>query len=669
MKNIFKYIFSIIAMASLMWVASCEDDDFTQVSVTGKSVEEAYPGDPVSLTGDNFNTVQFVFIGNEQAPFELNGDTISFLVPEDAEVGNNIITLVMADNYRVRFPFKVLLRPIAVIEYFDAFVPVGGELVIKGTSLNSEYNPQVTIGGVEATIVSNTPTEIIVTVPGVPDDEALEIEINTIHGTTVTTTAFIARENLLSNSQLSEGSGDDFTGWTKLNGNDGMTEVTGDEAYGGGRSLRVVGAGNPSQPWATQFAADGVPLVLGEEYTVLLWAKLESGSSDEDIMRVSVSQYDGNGADYFYGDAVQLDNTWKPYSWTFTVGKDLPTHRVVLDMGFSSSPFLIDHIALIPGAINLSGTIPELLSNYSFEDDMTGWQILSEANAAQFDISTTEAYCGSQSLTATGTGGNYWDVQIAIAEDAAPTLEVGTMYELGFWAKAAGPDGIIRASVSRWCSGCNDDFFYSPDVTVAEEWTYYSFVFEAENTTTGVHQVVLDFGLTTQTFFVDAVSLKKYEPDNLYENGGFEDDMTGWQILSEANAAQFDISTTEAYEGSQSLTATGTGGNYWDVQIAVAEDAAATLEVGKQYKLSFWAKAAGPDGIIRASVSRWCSGCNDDFFYTPDVTVAEEWTYYSFVFEAENTTTGVHQVVLDFGLTTQTFFVDNINVTEFDPCE
>ena len=369
-------------------------------------------------------------------------------------------------------------------------------------------------------------------------------------------------------------------------------------------------------------------------------------------MRISVSQWP---EDYFYGGDVNITTDWAQYTWTFT-GQELPNgSKIVLDMGHTDIPFVIDNVTMIEGTGGSLGA-PELLTNTSFEDDMTGWMTLN----GTFNISTAEAYCGTKSLEAVGTGGNHWDVQMA-AE--AVELTVGTDYELGFWAMAAGPDGIMRTSVSRWASGQSDDFFYSPDITVAEDWTYYSFIFTAQATSTGDHHVVFDFGSTTQTFYLDAVSLKEYiPPTSLFANQGFEDGMTDWEAWN----GTAEVTSAEAYEGSNSLTATGTGGNHWDVQIG---STAVALDPGVDYKLSFWIKAAGPDGVMRASLSRWASGQSDDFFYTPDVTVPEDWTYFSWVFIAQATSTGDHIIVLDFGSTTQTFYIDEVIVVEYeDPC-
>lgn len=650
MRNI-KYIIGCLAVViSLFAITGCEEDALADVTISNISAESVYQGSEVSLTGDGFDQVKFVFVGSLQADFTLDGNTITFNVPDEAPVGETTITLAMLKNVRATYIFEVLLKPTPVITSFNPFVAVGSDLVIEGTSLNNETT--VTVDGVNASIVSVSDTELVVTVPsGVNESAAIDFEITTTYGSASPFTAFYARESAISGSDLETvGESSLFEGWVLLNdGGGAITAVTGSQGYGGSRSMRVEPAGG--NPWDRQVASDAVPLNFGEEYTVVLWAKGESSGA---IMRVSASQYDGAGADYFYGETVELSTSWEQYTWTFTVGKDLATHRLVLDLGQGSVPLLIDQIGLVPGSIGAAGPA-ELLPNGSFEDDLTGWGALNGVA----EISTSEAYCGSQSMTATGAGGNPWDVQIATD---AMELEVGTDYEIGFWAKAAGPDGVFRLSMSQYASGQSDDFFYSPDIEVPEEWTYFSFVTTAQETSTGNHRLLFDMGASTQTFFVDGVSIKEYvAATSVYSNGGFEDDLSGWEVLN--GSAEV---STDAYEGSGSMTATGLGGNPWDVQVATD---AITLTVGSQYKISFWAKAAGADGVFRLSMSQYASGQSDDFFYSRDLEIPEEWTYFSFVTTAQETSTGTHRLLFDMGASTQTFFIDQVAVEEFEACD
>lgn len=649
MKKIFQHIaLSIVALASVMMLSQCEmDDDVTPVVIESASTEAVFQGQPVSLTGSGFDQVKFVFLGIDQMEFTLDENTITFTVPEEAPVGMMEITLAMVGNIRETKMLDVQLKPTPVITRFDPFVPVGSDLTIVGTSLDNET--EVAVDGISASIVSVSDTELVVTVPsGVNDAAAIDFEITTTYGSTKSSSAFYARESELVSSDMEQQGGDGslFAGFEILNGADDITAITG--GYANTRSMRVVpAAGNP---WDRQVASAGVPLNFEEQYTIVLWARGDAAGAE---MRVSVSQYDGNGADYFYGETKELSTSWEQYTWTFTVSNDLPTHRVMLDMGSGSVPLEIDQIGLVPGSIGAAGPA-ELMPNGDFETDLIGWTALN----GTAEISAAEAYCGSQSMTVTGAGGNPWDVQIAT--DPLP-LEVGVDYEIGFWTKAAGEDGVFRISMSQY-DGNGSDFFYGPDIEVPTDWTYFAFVVNAAEIASGEYRLLFDMGATAQTFFVDGVSIKEYvAPSSLYANGGFEDGLTGWESLNGTH----EVSTSEAYTGSQSLTATGAGNNPWDTQVATDPVA---LTVGQGYKISFWAKAAGEDGVFRVSMSQY-DGNGADFFYSRDLDIPTDWTYFSFVTTAQETASGDHRLLFDMGATTQTFFVDDVSVVAYDACE
>jgi len=468
MKNYIKILLLGILSVTLLTTGCKEDNEFATINISGLSVDAAYPLDEVSISGSNLETVQSAFVGTEEAMFTFDGGAINLTVPEDAKIGNSFITLVVAPEYRVVTAFEVLLRPTPVVQSISSSaVAVGSELTIRGLSFNSEYNPTVKIGGVDATITSNTETEIKVTIPALEPYEQTNVEVTTMHGTSKSKFSFYAGENLIVNGNLEAGAGNDFANWEKLNGGDGMTEVSGEDAYYG-RAVRVVGAA--SDAWRTQFASDPIQLIPNTEYTILLLAKAEQDGAK---MRVSVSQWPD---DYFYGADVEITTDWAQYAWTFT-GQELENgSRIVLDMGYTDVPFVVDNVTLIQGASAPVGPgSPELLPNGNFEDDLTGWEVLNGPDNAE--VTAAESYCGSKSLKVVGKGGNPWDVQIAAD---AVVLDVGTNYEVSFWAKAAGEEGFFRISASQY-DGQGSDFFYSPDFALTTDWAYYSVVFEAKN--------------------------------------------------------------------------------------------------------------------------------------------------------------------------------------------
>ncbi len=492
----------LIFFAAMLFMTACEEDEGgnqPNVEITNMSATSAYHLAEVTVQGTNLNAVQFIFVGTRQATFELNdGNSLTFVVPESATPGENTVTLAMPGTYRVKTELEVMIRPIPLISDFDPYVGIGNDLTIKGTGM--DHNISVTFDGTPATVVSSNGTELVVTVPaGISDSDPVEIEVTNDFGSTTNTGVFIARQGQVLDAQMSQGEGDEFTAWEKLNGVDGMTEVTGEAAYAGGRSMRIAGpAGNP---WDKQLASTPTQLTFGETYTAIVWARAEAAGA---IMRVSVSQWDGSGADYFYGADVELSTVWEPYTWTFEVTNDLPEHKLVLDMGHTDVPFLVDNVSILPGELGVSTGPVQLLANSSFEDGLNGWEILN--GGEDVEITSDDAHTGSNSLKVTPAGGNPWDRQFAA--DGVPLTFEGN-YEIKLWAKAAGPDGVMRVTVSQW-DGNGADYFYGDDITVTEEWAEYSWTFQVTNDLE-THRVVLDMGAGTQILFIDDVTLTEVE--------------------------------------------------------------------------------------------------------------------------------------------------------------
>lgn len=651
MNNKLLYILSLFALIPLLFMTGCDDDleIGPTVTITTINPTAAYGGDAVTLQGENLNTVNAIFVGDKHASDvqSMSESSITFIVPRNAAVGQNTITLAMANNYRVTADLEVLLRPIPEIHAISpSGAAPGEEVTIRG--MNLDILTSVTVGGVAANTVSAANNELVITVPdGLTLNTTVEIEVATQEASAVSTSIFYVGANYVANSDLEDGSGDDFTDWTKLNGGDQMTEVTGADAYFG-RSIRIVGAA--ANPWNTQLASLPTPLNFGSEYTILLWARAEAAGAQ---MRVSVSQFDGNGADYFYGETVDIPTEWTQLSWTFEVTNDLETHRVVLDMGMTNVPFVIDNVTLIEtGAAG--PPVPEnLIANAGFENGLESWEVLN----GMIEPTTEDYHCGSQALKVTGAGANPWDTQMAA--NVVP-LVLGEQYEVKLWAKAATEGGVMRVSASRWNNSNGDDYFYGADVNLTTEWAEYSWVFTVGKDIPAGHHLVLDMGVSNVVFYIDDISLKEYvdiPPVNLLANGGFEDGLDSWDVLN----GTIEASTEDVADGTQSLKVTGAGANPWDTQMAAA---AVPLVLGQEYTVSLMAKAAGPGAIMRISASRWNNSNGDDYFYGMDANLTEEWAEYTWTFTVGKDIPDGHHIVLDMGASPQTFYIDNVILYE-----
>ncbi|MCX2680243.1 carbohydrate binding domain-containing protein [Galbibacter sp. EGI 63066] len=497
MSKTLKYIGKFLTVFAIVFALSCEDDDLSNSTVTVSSVvsDNFYPGDQVTMQGSNFEAVLFVFLGNDQIPFQLDGDNLTFTLPSSAAIGDETVTLVMPDGYIVTRNIGVVARPFPIITAISPSAAAPGEEVkITGTSLDNLQS--VTVGEVEASVVSSTATELIITVPsGLAENLPTSINVVTTGGEASPSSTFYVGQNLIVNGQLELGDGDEFTNWGKWNGGDGMTATTADgEAYSG-RALRAVGVGGDA--WRTQFVSDPVPTQVGVEYTLFMLIKAQPGTpGDGGNVRFSTNP------DALYSGNYDITTEWQQIEWVFTANADQT--RAVLDLGvIANAVYFVDNITMV--ATGLSGPQPtEILLNGGFEegdgDEFTNW---SKFNGADLLTATTEAdevRSGDRALRAVGFGGDAWRTQLA--SDAVPT-EDGVDYTASLWIKAApgpGNGGVIRMSTTG-----NGDAQYQGDVTVTTEWQKVEWIFTANSTQTGI---VLDLGATLDAvYFVDDVSL------------------------------------------------------------------------------------------------------------------------------------------------------------------
>jgi len=486
-----------LAGIAISFSLSCEDDsDFVEVVINSVSPNEIFLGNEVTLEGENFSAVLFVFLNNDQVPFQRDGNTITFMSPTNEGVGNRTITLVMPDGYIVTTDITLVALPFPIIESLStSAAKAGEEVTIKGTSLDDLQS--VTIGDVEASVVSSSATELTIIVPsGLPENLASPIKVVTIGGEAIAPGNFYVGNNLLLNGGLELGDGDEFANWSKFNGGDGLTATSIEgEAYFN-RSLRAVGVGGDA--WRTQFASDAVAMEVDVEYTLSIWIKAQPGTpGDGGNIRFSTTP------DALYSGNYDITTEWQQIEWVFTANTNPAS--AVLDLGVvADAVYFIDNITLV--ATGLSGPQPtEILLNGGFEegdgDDFSNWSKFNGADLLTATMEADEVRSGDRALRAVGFGGDAWRTQLG--SDVMPT-EDGVEYEVSLWIKAEagtpGDGGVIRMSTAG-----NGDAQYQPDVTVTTEWQKVVWMLTANGTQT---QIVLDLGFNENAvYFVDDVSV------------------------------------------------------------------------------------------------------------------------------------------------------------------
>ena len=337
MKNNIKRHCGFLALITSLFLMGCDNNnDAESVSVLSVSPAEQYVQDIATIEGSGLDQVQYVFVGQVESSFTVEGNTLSFEVPTAATLGKNVVTLAMKNHYRLTTEIGVLKKPIPAVKTITPSAAAAGENVtIYGENL--ENVPQVKVDGVAATVVSSTSTKLVFTVPVVSNNKiSSEIEVKTTFGTITSTTKFYASKNLLLNSELELGSGDDFTNWGKWNGGAAMfaTTAAGESYYG--RALKATGDGRDA--WRTQYVSDPVNTTIGSKYLVYMWIKGATGTGN---MRFSTNASGGAA----YGANINISTQWQQVTFEFTANS--AQTRVVLDMGATTTTFFVDNITMV----------------------------------------------------------------------------------------------------------------------------------------------------------------------------------------------------------------------------------------------------------------------------------------------------------------------------------
>ncbi|ULC60701.1 carbohydrate binding domain-containing protein [Flaviramulus sp. BrNp1-15] len=474
LKNL-KFISKFFTIIAIVFAVSCEDDDsFAPVVIDSVESDNFYPGDDVTFKGSNFNKVLFVFLEKNQIPFQLDGDTITFTLPESATIGSGVITLVMANGYTVTKNITVIARPFPIILTISPSAAQEGEQVtITGTSLDNLQS--VTIGEVEAAVVSSTASELIITVPaGLAEGVATEVKVVTNGGEASPSSSFYVGQNLLLNGELELGDGDDFTNWGKWNGGDGLTATTADGNAYAGRSLRAVAVGGDA--WRTQFVSDPATTLVGAEYKVFMLIKGQPGTPG-----VGGNVRFSTNPDALYSGNYDITAEWQQIEWTFVANAEQT--RAVLDLGvIADAVYFVDNITLIqtgtppPPPINTNGSFED--SDLGVADGVTGWGGLNGANASG-EITDEDSHDGDKSvkMTINAIGANPWDIQ----PNSSMTVVDGETYHLSVWFKGQGITNI-KVAIDQggdpgWAEWGNPEQAFQDNT-----WTEVSYDFTADTT-------------------------------------------------------------------------------------------------------------------------------------------------------------------------------------------
>lgn len=126
MKHIFSKL-TIVFILTCITIVSCNDKDEINVQtsvdaqISSVTPEQAKPNYPITVNGNGFNELKEVFFNNTQiTEYDLIDDsTIDLFVPNGAQVGEALVTLVYDNNARVASNFTVLVSEPPFVTNFE----------------------------------------------------------------------------------------------------------------------------------------------------------------------------------------------------------------------------------------------------------------------------------------------------------------------------------------------------------------------------------------------------------------------------------------------------------------------------------------------------------------------------------------------------------------------
>lgn len=137
-------------------------------SITSVSPASAPVGATVTITGPNFGATQgtstVTFNGVVATPISWSITSVVVAVPKGATTGNIVVTVNGVSSDGTGFTVQPTPTP-AITSLSPTSGPVNTQITITGTNLGTQNVGTVTIGGITATPISWSATQIIITVP------------------------------------------------------------------------------------------------------------------------------------------------------------------------------------------------------------------------------------------------------------------------------------------------------------------------------------------------------------------------------------------------------------------------------------------------------------------------------------------------------------------------
>lgn len=310
-------------------------------------------------------------------------------------------------------------------------------------------------------------------------------------------------------------------------------------------------------------------------------------------------------------------------------------------------------------------TIPtesNLIGNSDFESgSKNGWDIWGTGTGT---ISNNgEGYNGGYALQlSNSTVGNKWDAQAGYKFPSV--LEKGATYTISFMAKASAANTSIQVQVQNSTNNGSQEAY--KDFTLGTDYTTCQTEFTCSYE--DVNRVVLNFGDVNGTFYIDNFIFMRKDNnndnpgdeggttpigENLVVNGNFEaGNTTGWDVWGKQSNQ---LTQDETHGNVFMLACTEAGSSY---TTCAGYNFANQLRAGTTYRLKMDIKA---DEACQIKIYFQNKTSPDKGEWYHDESVTTDWKSLNIQYTITGTT--MDRIVIDFGRTATSYYIDNLSFT------
>lgn len=300
--------------------------------------------------------------------------------------------------------------------------------------------------------------------------------------------------NVLDLTNLKNGT---FTGWNRNQGA-GITKVDGAGLTSTTPAIKLVSSATSANAWDLQLTTPDTPIVSGHKYDVSFYIKSDVNGKG----RISFSGLINN---YPYKDwlntgaspteAFTTKSQWQQVKFTIN-GFTGTTFKMSFDLGYLPNvTYYIDANTISVVDLDAVPVIPNLVSNGSFNTDLSGWSKYNgDANALNL-APAANAYEGNGAmkiLNSTSNTGNQWKTQIH--SNFTSKLTSGTAYTISYYIRSEAV-GSVRCSTTGNAQ-------YQGDQATSTTWKFIEWKITGTGAEDGFN---FDLGAVAGTYYIDNV--------------------------------------------------------------------------------------------------------------------------------------------------------------------